>query len=143
MKTFILLKNDCIQRGLVGAVLARIEACNLHVASIWTVTPTKALLEKHYAELGKKNHSAFARTVDFMTGKMVFAAIIEGPNAVAKVRQVVGATFPLNAAPGTIRADFGNDTVEAADKESRTVMNVIHASDSPENADAEIKVWQK
>lgn len=142
-KTLILFKPDAVERGLVGAILARFERVELRVADSLMCRPALALLEEHYAELKAINPTAFKRTTEYLAGKLFLAMILEGPNAIAKVRQLLGATDPKAAAPGSIRADFGCDTMSTADAENRATMNLVHASDSEASVRHEAKLWFK
>lgn len=128
-RTLVLVKPDGVQRLLAGRILARYEERGLRLAGLKLMSVPRALAEQHYAV-----HSAkpfFRGLVDFITSGPVVAAVLEGPNAIAVVRAMNGATRPNEAAPGTIRGDFALETAQ----------NLVHASDSPENAAAEIDLW--
>jgi nucleoside-diphosphate kinase len=128
-QTLVLLKPDCIQRRLVGAVLERFERKGLRLVGLKLVQAGHALAEQHYAvHKGKPFYDSLLR---FITSGPTAALVLEGREAVAVVRQIMGATDGTKAAPGTIRGDY-----------ALTVQNnLIHGSDSPENAAAEIKLW--
>jgi nucleoside-diphosphate kinase len=128
-QTLVLLKPDCIQRRLVGAVLERFERKGLRLVGLKLVQAGRALAEQHYAvHKGKPFYDSLLR---FITSGPTAALVLEGREAVAVVRQIMGATDGTKAAPGTIRGDY-----------ALTVQNnLIHGSDSPENAAAEIKLW--
>lgn len=128
-RTLVLIKPDGVQRLLVGRILARYEERGLRIAGLKLMTVSRPLAERHYAV-----HSAkpfFRGLVDFITSGPLVAAVLEGPNAIAVVRAMNGATRPHEAAPGTIRGDFALETAQ----------NLVHASDSPENAAAEVDLW--
>lgn len=125
-RTFIIVKPEGVQRGLIGEVLARFERKGLRIARLTTGTIPETVAREHYAHLQDKPF--FDELVEYMTSGMVAMAIIEGPNAIAHVRNLIGATNPVEAAPGTIRGDFA---VELP-------YNIVHASDSPETAITEI-----
>ena len=128
-RTLVLIKPDGVQRLLAGRILSRFEDRGLKIAAMKLMPVIKQLAETHYAV-----HSArpfFAGLVQFITSGPVVALVLEGPNAIVVVRSMVGATKPHEAAPGTIRGDFGLETAK----------NLIHASDAPETAVAEIALW--
>ena len=128
-RTLVLIKPDGVQRLLAGRILSRFEDRGLKIAAMKLMPVSKQLAETHYAV-----HSArpfFAGLVQFITSGPVVALVLEGPNAIAVVRSMVGATKPHEAAPGTIRGDFGLETAK----------NLIQASDAPETAVAEIALW--
>jgi nucleoside-diphosphate kinase len=128
-RTLVLVKPDGVQRLLAGRILARYEERGLRLVGLKLMSVNRDLAERHYAV-----HSArpfFGGLVDFITSGPVVAAVLEGPNAIAVVRAMNGATRPNEAAPGTIRGDFAVETAQ----------NLVHASDSPETAAAEIDLW--
>ncbi|MCS6774706.1 MAG: nucleoside-diphosphate kinase [Anaerolineae bacterium] len=130
-RTLIIIKPDGVQRGLIGEVIARFERRGLRIAGLKLMHISRALAEEHYAE--HRGKSFFEGTVQFITSSPVVVMCLEGPNAIAAARQTMGATRPTEAAPGTIRADFGLDI-------SR---NVVHGSDSPATAEREIALYFK
>lgn len=128
-RTLVIVKPDGVQRGLVGPILSRLEARGLKIVGLKLVAVSTDLASRHYAEhLGK---SFYEGLLAYITSAPVVVACVEGTSAVQMVRNVVGATNPLNAAPGTIRADFALDIGR----------NLIHASDAPETAERELALW--
>jgi nucleoside-diphosphate kinase len=128
-RTLVLIKPDAVQRLLAGRILARYEERGLRIAGLKLMTVGRDLAERHYAV-----HSAkpfFRGLVEFITSGPLVAAVLEGPNAIAVVRAMNGATRPHEADPGTIRGDFALETAQ----------NLVHASDSAETAVAEIDLW--
>lgn len=128
-RTLVLIKPDGVQRLLTGRILARYEDRGLKLVGLKMMHVSSDLAERHYAV-----HSAkpfFRGLVDFITSAPLVAAVLEGPNAIAVVRAMNGATRPHEAAPGSIRGDFALETAQ----------NLVHASDSPDNAAAEIDLW--
>ncbi|MBP3853303.1 MAG: nucleoside-diphosphate kinase, partial [Erysipelotrichaceae bacterium] len=121
-QTYIMLKPDCIQRGLVGEVIRRIEQKGYWIVEAKTMLLDEAILKEHYAHIADKPF--FPETVEYMTSGPVLAMIIEGENAIAGMRALMGATKFEDAKAGTIRGDFA----------SSTTYNIIHGSDSKENA---------
>jgi len=128
-KTFIILKPDAVQRSLVGEILGRFERRGLKLVALKFVHVSDELARKHYAVHAERPF--FAGLVQYITSSPVVALVLEGNNAISVVRSMVGATRPHEAAPGTIRADFGLDVGR----------NLVHASDGPETAKDEIALW--
>ena len=125
-RSLLLLKPDVIHRGLIGQVIARIEQRNFKIIALKMFNLSQELLDSHYAHLTSKPF--YPEIVSYMTMGPVVGIIVEGKGIVAGMRQLCGATNPSEAAMGTLRADFSNDIG----------ANIIHASDSAENAEAEI-----
>ena len=128
-RTLVLIKPDGVQRALAGRILARYEDRGLKLVGLKLVAVSRDLAERHYAVHREKPF--FGGLVDFITSAPLVAAVLEGPNAIGLVRAMNGATRPHEAAPGSIRGDFAVETAQ----------NLVHASDSPENAAAEIDLW--
>ena len=128
-RTLVLVKPDGVQRLLVGRILARFEERGLKLVGLKLVHVDRALAERHYEVHREKPF--FGGLVDFITSSPLVAAAFEGPNAIAVVRTMVGATRPHEAAPGTSRGDFALETAP----------NLIHASDGAETATAELALW--
>ena len=140
-RTLILVKPDAIERGLAGAILARFETAQLRVEDCRLVRPSLGRLETHYADLKKRDARAFARTTQSLQNQPFIAVILSGPNAIQKARTLIGPTEPLTAPAGTIRGDFGNDTIAQADAENRTTNNLVHAADSESSVARETALW--
>ena len=140
-KTLILLKPDALERGLTGGILARFEAAGLRIENCRHVRPTLSQLETHYADLRSRNERAFRRTTASLENRPFVAIILAGPNAILKVRALTGPTDPLKAPAGTIRGDFGCDTIDQADAENRATDNLIHAADSEASVARETAIW--
>jgi nucleoside-diphosphate kinase len=129
-RTLLLIKPDGVERRLVGEIIGRIERKGLTVAALAMRVISDELARQHYAEHDGKPF--FASLLEFITSGPLVAAIVEGPRAVAAVRQLAGATDPVDsAAPGTIRGDFGLEVQ----------FNLVHGSDSAESAKREIGLW--
>ena len=128
-RTLVLVKPDGVQRLLVGRILARFEERGLKLIGLKLVAVDRDLAERHYAVHREKPF--FAGLVEFITSSPLVATAFEGPNAIAVVRSMVGATRPHEAAPGTIRGDLALETAQ----------NLIHASDGAETAEAELALW--
>jgi nucleoside-diphosphate kinase len=129
-RTLVLLKPDAMQRGLAGEILGRLERRGLRIVAMKLVAVDRALAEEHYAE--HRGKAFFEGLVTYICSSPVLAIVLEGAGAVAAVRQAAGKTNPLEAVPGTIRADFG----------LMTGRNLVHASDAePGSAAREIALW--
>lgn len=128
-RTLVLIKPDAMQRGLAGEVIARLERRGLKIAAIRLMKVSTALAKKHYAE--HEGKPFFPGLVEYITSAPIIAAVFEGKNAIRAVRQTFGATDPLEAAPGSVRADFGLEKGR----------NLTHASDSPASAKREIALF--
>ncbi len=139
--TLVLLKPDAIARGLVGAILARFEAAGLRVEGCRSLCPEQALMAAHYADLKVRNERAFTLTIQSLANRPFIAVRLAGIDAVQKARALVGATDPLAAAPGTIRGDFGNDSLAQAAADDRAVNNLVHAADSEAAVARETALW--
>lgn len=126
-KTYVMLKPDAIQRKLMGQILTRIERKSLQIENMKMFTLNETILKEHYAHL--KDKPFFPEIVEYMTSGPVVGMIVSGANAVAAMRKILGATNPLEAEVGTIRGDFALETR----------YNLVHASDSVENAQIEIE----
>jgi nucleoside-diphosphate kinase len=128
-RTLVLIKPDAVQRGLIGAIVGRLERRGLHPTGMKLMRVDTEVARRHYAE--HRDKPFFAGLVEFITSSPVVAMVWEGPGAVALVRSMMGATNPADSAPGTIRGDLA---VSLA-------MNVIHGSDSEESAAREVPLF--
>jgi len=128
-RTLVLIKPDGVQRGLIGEIMARLERRGLRLAGAKFMNVSQELAETHYAI--HKGKPFYDGLIEYITSAPVMAMVWEGPNAVAAVRQTMGATRPTEAAPGTVRHDFGLEVGR----------NLTHASDSPENGQLEVALW--
>jgi nucleoside-diphosphate kinase len=128
-RTLVIVKPDGVQRGLVGSILGRFERRGLRLVALKMVQVDRDLAEQHYdIHRGKPFYEAL---VDYIASGPVVCAVIEGVEAIKVVRSMVGATRPYEAAPGTIRGDYA----------LTGLRNLIHASDAPDTARAEINLW--
>src|SRR5207237_4690342 len=128
-RTLVLVKPDGVQRGLIGPILSRLEARGLKLVGLKLVSVSSSLAARHYAE--HEGKPFYPGLLSYIASGPVLALCVEGTSAVQMVRNAVGATNPLNAAPGTIRADYALDIGR----------NLIHASDAPETAQRELALW--
>ncbi|KAA3647137.1 MAG: nucleoside-diphosphate kinase [Chloroflexi bacterium] len=130
-KTFVIVKPDAVQRGLIGEITARLERRGLKLVGAKFLAVSQELAETHYAI--HKGKPFYEGLINYITSSPVMAMVWEGPDAIAAVRQTMGATRPTEAAPGSVRHDFGLEVGR----------NLTHASDSPENGEAEVNLWFK
>ncbi|HEX6255443.1 MAG TPA: nucleoside-diphosphate kinase [Euzebyales bacterium] len=128
-RTLILVKPDGVRRGLIGEVISRIERKGLTIAQLELRTLDEVTAQEHYAEHTDKPF--FSELVDFITSGPLVAMAVEGPDAIAAMRTLMGATSPIEAAPGSIRGDHATIIGE----------NIVHGSDSPASAERELKLF--
>jgi nucleoside-diphosphate kinase len=128
-RTLVLIKPDAFERGLTGEALARFERKGLRIVALRQLRIDEDFARRHYAEHAEKPF--FGELVEFITGGPLVAAVLEGPEAVAAARQLIGATNPLEAAPGSIRGEYAVEVT----------FNLVHGSDSDESAEREIALW--
>ena len=130
-RTLVLVKPDGVRRGLAGEVIRRLEVKGLALVAMELRTLDRATAEEHYAE--HRERPFFGELVEFITGGPLVALVVEGPNAVAGTRRLMGVTNPVEATPGSIRGDFALEIGQ----------NLVHGSDSPESAAREIAIFFK
>lgn len=130
-RTLVLVKPDGVERGLIGEVISRLERRGLRLVAARFMQVSKQLAETHYAI--HKGKPFYEGLISYITSAPVMAMVWEGPNAVAAVRQTMGATRPTEAAPGTLRHDFALEVGR----------NLTHASDEPANGEKEVALWFK
>jgi nucleoside-diphosphate kinase len=128
-RTLILVKPDAFARSLTGEIIARFERKGLRLAALRQLTMDRALAERHYAE--HEGKAFYGELVDFITSGPLVAMVLEGESAVAAARQVIGATNPVEASPGSIRGDFAISVGQ----------NMVHGSDSPDSAAREVGLF--
>lgn len=170
-RTLVLVKHDGVVRGLIGKIISRFEEAGLKVIAMKMIWADEKLAKNHYQldeqwaknvfektkttqeKEGKKfpykDHMEFGSliqrwNIDFLKEGPVVAIVIEGPHSVEIARKIVGHTEPRQALPGTIRGDFASiESYAVANEKARVLRNLVHASDSPENAQREIALWFK
>ena len=130
-RTFLAIKPDGVQRGLVGEIICRFEAKGFTLVGMKFMKVSRELAEQHYGV--HRERPFFKGLVEFITSGPVVAMVWEGEGAIASARKLIGATNPLTAEPGTIRGDFGINIGR----------NIIHGSDAPETAQQEVSLWFK
>jgi nucleoside-diphosphate kinase len=168
-RTLILLKPDTVQRGLIGKILTRFEDVGLKVVGLKMVLADDSLAKKHYhldetwaknvyeknktvaekegRKVQYKDHMELGQTIQswnmtFLKEGPVIAIVLQGPHAIEIIRKMVGHTEPKQALPGTIRGDFASiESYALADQKKRVTRNLVHASDTKENAEREIALW--
>ena len=167
-RTLVLLKPDAVQRALIGELVQRFERAGFKIVGLKMCYASKEIAGKHYADdeawlksVGEKAKKSFEARgekiddalqagqrvrqmlIDFISMSPTVAIVFEGHDVINKVRLMVGDTAPNKASPGTIRGDFAFDSYGLADVSGRPIQNLIHASDSSENAKREISIWFK
>ena len=130
-RTFIMIKPDGVQRGLIGTIMQRFEQKGFKLVAMKMCNPGRAHMEQHYADLSSKGF--FSGLIDYASSGPVAAMVWEGDNAVLTGRKMLGATKPFDSEPGTIRGDYCIDVGR----------NIIHGSDAVESANKEIALWFK
>jgi nucleoside-diphosphate kinase len=128
-RSLVLIKPDAVERGLIGQIISIYERKGFNIAALKMIKPSQEIAEHHYIE--HRDKPFFKELVNFLTRGKVCALIIEGDNVIKMVRKINGATDPVEAEPGTIRGQFAMSKSE----------NIVHASDSVESAEREIKIW--
>ncbi|MFP4175427.1 MAG: nucleoside-diphosphate kinase [Halobacteriales archaeon] len=128
-RTFVMVKPDAFQRGLVGEIVSRIEDRGLKLVAMKLLVPSQEQGEKHYAEHSDKPF--YDDLVEFITSGPAVPMVVEGENAISVVRDMIGATDPAEASPGTVRGDLALDIGR----------NCVHAADAPETAEREIAIY--
>lgn len=171
-KTFVLIKPDAVQKGLIGEIIKRFEQRDLKIVALELFQPTVEEIDKHYskdsawiARLGEKSLATYQKydidprpilgtdnqteigqmvrgwIVDYMSSAPLVRMVVQGLHAVDMVRKIAGSTLPYQADMGTVRGDFSNDSPVLANNEKRAVMNLMHASETQEEARHEITHW--
>lgn len=130
-QTFVMIKPDAVQRGLVGEIISRFEKRGIKITAMKFIKVGRNLAEKHYGV--HRGKPFFEPTVEYITSSPVVAMVLEGDNVIEMVRSMMGATNPLKAETGTIRGDYGQFIGR----------NLVHGSDGRETADFEINLWFK
>ena len=144
-RTLIIFKPDAVQRGIVGEILTRFERVGLKIVGTKMLSPDREHYYYHYEDISKmvtrRGEHAFNVTLDFMLNGPVIAFVIEGVEAVAEVRKMVGDTEPKSAQPGTIRGDYAHISFGYADSVKKGIPNLLHASGDVSEAKKEISHW--
>lgn len=163
-RTFVILKQDVVLRGLIGEIVTRFERAGLKVVALEMMKPSKEMLEQHYYKdeewkirkgkgvIQNKNlpedtdplkagQDILDGVIEDMMASPVIAMILEGHNAVKVVKKLTGPTNIEEAPPGTIRGDYSHDTIHLANNLNRPLITIIHATDDPEEAEKEINFW--
>lgn len=141
-QTLILMKPDCVQRGLIGEIIKRFEQRGLKIIGMKMLSPTEAIAGKHYSEKISEKHGKHVRDylITYLTSGPIIAMVIQGSNAISLVRKIVGSTYPGEAEIGTIRGDFAHASKEYVKKNNQG-KNLVHASENEEDAKYEINLW--
>lgn len=141
-RTLVLLKPDAVARGLAGRIIARFEDAALKIVGVKMKHMDAEFTRKHYFDLEERaGTEIYTCTAEFMQTGPVIALALEGVDAVAKVRKIIGSTFPSDAAPGTVRGDYAHQTKASSEVSGKAVMNLVHASGNSEEAKYEVELW--
>jgi len=142
-RTFVALKPDAVQRGLVGRVIQRFEDAGLKIVGMKMLWVDKEFAARHYTEdiAQRRGEHIREQLLDFITQGPVVAIVLEGVEAIEVVRKMIGGTEPKSAAPGTIRGDFTHVSYGMGDASKRAIPNVIHASADKKDAEHEVALW--
>lgn len=144
-RTLILLKPDAIDRGIAGEIITRFERVGAKLVGLKLLVSEKDTASRHYTDdlAKRRGEKVRERMIAMITSGPILAIVLEGVEIIEVARKMVGATEPKAAAPGTIRGDYAHVSYKYADENNIGVFNLIHASDSPVSAEAEIGVWFK
>lgn len=144
-RSLVVMKPDAVQRGIVGEILSRFERVGLKIVATKMVTPTPEHLMTHYETIGKmitrRGQEAFDSNLKYMVTGPVIAFVLEGVEAAAVVRKIVGSTEPKAADMGTVRGDYAHVSFGYADSKKKAIPNLIHASGDSDEAKQEIAHW--
>jgi len=141
-RTLVVLKPDAVVRGLAGRIIARFEDAALKVIGMKMREIDADFARKHYFDLEERHGAAvYSTTAAFMQRGPVIAVVLEGDDAVATVRKIVGTTYPNEAQPGSIRGDFAHQSKAVASATGKAVANLVHASGNKEEAAYEVNLW--
>ena len=138
-RTFVMIKPDGVQRGIIGELITRFEKVGLKLVGMKFVHVDADFSKKHYSDLTEKPF--YPGLEELLVSGPVVAMVWEGAQAISLVRKMVGATEPAGSAPGTIRGDYAHMNYARADGKGIALPNLIHASDSPEGAQKEVALW--
>lgn len=146
-RTLVVLKPDAIARGIAGEIITRFERAGLKIIGLKMLKPGEEHLHHHYETIGKlisrRGEEVYRKNADFMASGPVVAMVVEGVQAIATVRKMVGQTEPHTAAPGTIRGDYAHMSIEHANQTGGGLPNLVHASADANEAKQEIDHWFK
>lgn len=144
-RTLVLLKPDAVDRGILGEIISRLERVGAKLVGMKLLVSSQDTAKLHYTEDLAKRRGEHVRQlmIEMLTMGPIVALALEGVDIIEVVRKMIGATEPKAAAPGTIRGDFAHVSYRYSDEKKLGVFNLVHASDSPENAAAELAVWFK
>lgn len=144
-RTLVLFKPDAVARGIVGEIVTRFERVGLKIVGTKMLAPDRAHYYTHYEEIGqvitRRGKATFENVLESMSQGPVIAMVLEGVEAVALVRKLVGSTEPKASAPGTIRGDYSHMSYDYADEQGKGIPNILHASGDEDDAEKEIPHW--
>lgn len=143
-RTLVLIKPDGVRRALIGKIVGRFERAGLKVSALRMTAPTRKMAETHYDYddiAGRHSEAIWRQLVEYIAGRPVVAAVLEGDGVINVVRKMCGSTEPASAPPGTIRGDYCHVGYGLANRTGSAVRNVVHASADPADAEREIPIW--
>jgi nucleoside-diphosphate kinase len=144
-RSLVIFKPDAVQRGIVGEILTRFERVGLKIVGTKMASPDAEHYAKHYEEIGKLKtrigETVYNNTLEMMAEGPVIAVVLEGVEAAALIRKLVGSTEPKSSAPGTIRGDYSHVSYAYSDAANKALRNIIHASGDADEAKQEIALW--
>jgi nucleoside-diphosphate kinase len=141
-RTLVVLKPDAVARGLMGRIIQRFEDASLKIVGVKMREMDAEFTRKHYFDLEERlGSTVYDATATFMQRGPVLAFVVEGEEAVATVRKIVGTTYPSEAQPGSIRGDFAHQSKSIANATGKAVANLVHASGNLEEATYEVNLW--
>lgn len=144
-QTLIIFKPDAVQRGIVGEILTRFERVGLKIVGMKMISPTREQFYEHYETIGqvktRRGEDTLNVVLDFMMEGPVISAVLEGVEAIGAARKLIGATEPKSAVAGSIRGDYCHISYGRADSTGKGIPNLVHASESAEDAEKEIGHW--
>jgi nucleoside-diphosphate kinase len=141
-RTLVVLKPDAVVRGLVGRIVQRFEDASLKIIGVKMREMDADFTRRHYFDLEERyGRDIYDAMAAFMQRSPVVAMVIEGEDAVATVRKIVGSTYPNEAQPGSIRGDYAHQTKAVANATGKAVANLVHASGNREEAQYEVNLW--
>jgi nucleoside-diphosphate kinase len=141
-RTLVVLKPDAVARGLTGRIIQRFEDASLKIIGMKMRQMDADFTRKHYFDLEERlGPAVYHATAEFMQRGPVIAFVVEGEDAVATIRKIVGTTYPNEAQPGSIRGDFAHQSKAVAIATGKAVANLVHASGNPEEAKYEVDLW--
>jgi nucleoside-diphosphate kinase len=144
-RSFVFIKPDGVQRGLVGEIITRFERAGLKIIAMKMVSPNDEHFKKHYEGIGtiitRRGEKVYTNILKYVQMGPIIGFVLEGIEASALVRKIIGATEPKSALPGTIRGDYAHSSFAYTDDQDKSVFNLVHGSENAAEAELEISLW--